>query len=107
MRGSHKESVEKLSTLLATTRDIGEALSEGHAQEKLENCNCLLKILSNLRFLSRQACAIRGDGGGDSNCIQLFKLRGEDDPKVFDWMMKRSNKYTSHEMQNEMLKLWH
>ena len=104
--GCHKEAVEKLFTLPATTRDIGEALSAAHAEEKLENCKCLLKILSNLRFLARQSCAIRGDGDeGDSNFIQLFKLRGEDDPKVFEWMMKRSNKYTSHEMQNEMLKV--
>ena len=66
----------------------------------------LLKILSNLRFLARQSCAIRGDGDeSDSNFIQLFKLRGEDDPRVYEWMMKRTNKYTSHEVQNDMLKV--
>ena len=50
-------------------------LSKAHAQEKSENRQVLLTILSNLRFLARQACAIRGDGNeNDSNFIQLFKL---------------------------------
>ncbi|KAH3700256.1 hypothetical protein DPMN_075229 [Dreissena polymorpha] len=30
----HKEAVERLVTLLATTRDVGETLSAGHAKEK-------------------------------------------------------------------------
>ena len=64
----HMQAVERVFTLPATTTDIGEALSTAHAQEKLENRQCLLKILSNLRFLARQSCAIRGDAGeSDSN----------------------------------------
>ena len=86
--------------------DVGEALSTAHAQENLENRQCLLKILSNLRFLARQSCAIRGDGDeGDSNFMQLLKLRCEDDPKLCEWISKRTNKYTSHEMQNDLLKV--
>ena len=80
-------------------------LSKAHVQEKSEN-QVLLTILSNLRFLARQACVIRGDGNAesDSNFIQLFKLRGEDNPKVYKWMLKLTDKYTSHDMQNDMLK---
>ena len=52
-----------------------------------------------------QSCDIRGDGDeSDSNFMQLFKLRGEDDPRVCEWMKKRTNKYTSHEVQNDILK---
>jgi len=102
---SHKEVVERVFTLPATTTDIGEVLSTVHAQEEFENRQCLLKILSNLRFLARQSCGIRGDGDeSDSNFMQLFKLRGEDDPRVCEWMKKRTNKYTSHEVQNDILK---
>ena len=101
----HKEAVEKIITLPATTADVGEMLSKAHAQEKSENRQVLLTILSNLRFLARQACAIRGDGNeNDSNFMQLFKLCGEDNPKVYGWMLKRTDKYTSHDMQNDMLK---
>ena len=41
---------------------MGEMLSREHAQEKSENRQCLLQILSNIRFLSRQGLALRGDG---------------------------------------------
>ena len=80
-------------------------LSKAHAQEKSENRQVLLTILSNLIFLARQACAIRGDGNeNDSNFIQLFKLRDEDNPIVYEWMLKCTDKYISHDMQNDMLK---
>ena len=101
-----KEAIERIVTLPATTSDIGEMLSKAHAQEKRKNGEVLLKILSNLRFLARQACAIRGDGNEvDSNFMQLFKLRGEDNPKIYEWMLKRANKYTSHDIQNDILKV--
>ena len=99
----HREAVERIFTLPATTTDVGEALSTAHAQE---NRQCLLKILSNLRFLARQSCEIRGDGNeGDSNFMQLLKLRCEDYPKFCEWISKWTNKYTSHEMQNDLLKV--
>ena len=70
-------------TIPATTVDVGEMLSSEHTRQKAENRECLLKILSNLRFLCRQGCAIRGHGDeNDGNFHQLLMLRGEDDPKV-------------------------
>ncbi len=42
-----------------------------------------LKVISYLRFLSRQGCAIRGHGDdNDGNFYQLLKLRAEEDKKV-------------------------
>ena len=59
-------------------------LSSPHAQEKITNRHCLLKVMSTLRFLARQGCAIRGHGAGETNgnFHQLLKLRGEDDKQV-------------------------
>ena len=66
----------------------------------------LLKILSNIRFLARQSIAIRGDGDEENpNFIQLFKLRGEDDPKFAKWLEKKTDKYVSADIQNELLKV--
>ena len=102
----HQESVLKIFTLPSTTKDIGEALSQQHEQGKLENRHCFLKVLSNIRFLACQGLPLRGDGNeAESNFLQLFRLRGEDDPKVLDWLKKKTNKYTSPEIQNEILKL--
>ena len=47
---------------------------------------------------------MHGSGGGEeSNFIQLMKLRGMDDSRIFDWIGKKSNKYTTADMQNETL----
>ena len=71
--------MEKIVTLPATTRDVCELLSGMHAQEQIENRQCFLKILSNLRFVACQGCAIRGHGDEtDGNFYQLVKLHGED-----------------------------
>ena len=71
--------MEKIVTLPFTTRDVGELLSGMHAQDKIKNRQCFLKILSSLRFLAYQGCAIRGHGDEtDGNFYQLLKLRGED-----------------------------
>ena len=84
----HKEAVLKTITLPATTHDIGESLSA--------------QLLSNVKFLARQALPLRGAGDeSDSNYIQLLKLHGEDDPRVFDLIKRKTDKYTSADMQNE------
>ena len=98
-----KTAVLKTVTLPATTRDVGELLSAAHAQDRLDRRQCFLKLLSNVRFLARQALPLRGDGDeSDSNYIQLFKLRG-DDARVFDWLRKKTDKHTSADMPNEMM----
>ena len=102
----HKEAVLKTITMPATTRHIGESLSTQHAKEKLVRRQCFLKLLSNLRFLARQSLPLRGDGDeSDSNFTQLLKLRGEDDPRVFDWIKKKTDKCTSGEMQNDIIQV--
>lgn len=71
----HKEAVLRMITLPAITQNIGECLSKEHQCEKMERQQCLLKILSNIRFLTRQSLPLRGHGSGtDSNFIQLLIL---------------------------------
>ena len=56
----------------------------------------LLKIISSLRYLARQGLPIRGDGNEkDCNLVQLLLM--------FEWLEWRYNKYTSPEIQNELL----
>ena len=79
----HKRSVELILTLPATTRSVREMLCSTLAHEKVTNRHCLLKVISCLKFLARQGCAIRGhDDYGDGNFYQLMKLMSEDDSKV-------------------------
>ena len=70
----------------------------------------LLKIISNIRFVARKGPAIRGDSlemGREANSYftRLMDLRGEDDPRLLDWKTRKSNKYTSAQIQNEILKI--
>ena len=96
----------KVLTLPRTTQDVGETLSSIHKQDKQQQQQVLLKILSNVRFLARQALPLRGDGNEtDSNFMQLLTLCGEDDHRIKEWMTKKTDQYTSGEMQNEMLKV--
>ena len=79
--------MEKLVTLSATFRDVGEMLSSSLTSERANNRHCLLKSLSSLKFLARQGCAIRGhdqsdNTGNEGNLMQLMKLVSEDDSKV-------------------------
>jgi hypothetical protein len=106
LSASHKEALQVVVVIPSTCPDVGDMLSREHAREKSENRQCFLRILSNIRFLSRQGLALRGDGDeSDSNFVQLLKLRGLDDPRIEAWLSKRTNKYTSNNAQNEILKV--
>ena len=101
----HREAVELTITLPATTRDIGEQLLQEHEKEKETNRKMLLKVISCIQYLARQGLALRGDGDEkDRNFMQLLKLKGEDDEAVINWLQRKVNKYTSHEIQNDLLK---
>ncbi|KAH3698027.1 hypothetical protein DPMN_085542 [Dreissena polymorpha] len=52
----HKKAVERLVTLPATTRDVEEVLSAGHAKEKADKRKQLLQILRSIRFLACSKC---------------------------------------------------
>ena len=102
----HKDSMIVTVDLPSSVKDIAETLQRELTKQKSENRQMLLKISSNIRFLALQSIAIRGDGDEEnSNFIQLFKLRGEDDPKFAKWLEKKTDKYVSADIQNELLKV--
>ena len=87
-------------------RDCAELLSSQHAKEKANNRQTMLKLLSNICYIARQSLPLRGDvEEDDSNYSQLLRLRGTDDARVLDWIKRKSDKYTSPEVQNEMLEI--
>ena len=46
---------------------------------------------------------MQGDTDDESNFIQLLKLRGKDRPLLLKWLETKEDKYTSHEIQNEII----
>ena len=102
--GCHREAVEVVISLPVSCRDVGAQLSQQYANELDSNRKILLKILSCIKFLGRQGLALRGDGDeSDGNFLQLLKLQA--DEATMDWLQRKCNKYTSHEIQNEILKI--
>ena len=101
---AHKTALQLVVDIPSSYADVGEMLSLEYAQEKRINKQCLLKILSNVAFLAWQGLAFRGDGDEvNSNFVQLLQLHGLDDPRINDWVSKKTNKYTSHNIQDERL----
>ena len=101
----HKEAVSALQ-LPRLTGDVGERLSTEHEQQKAENRKIFRKILQNIRFLARQGLPLRGHGAGsDGNFIQLLRLQAHDCPAILAWIEKKTDKYTSSDIQNEILQL--
>ena len=82
--------------------DIGELLSKKHFNQKAENKEVFLRILQNLRFLTRQGLAVRCTYSEEvySNFMQLLYLHGEDCPLIEPWLSKITNNYLSHQIQN-------
>ena len=77
-----------------------------HQKEKEINRRMQVKVISSIRYLARQGLARRGDGDKqDGNFMQLMKLKGKDDEAVINWLQRKVNKYTSHEIQNDFLKV--
>lgn len=73
--------------------------------EMATNRKMLLKIVSCIKFLARQGLPFRGHGDDeDGSLIQLLKHHGKEDRELLDWLQKKSNKYTSHEIQNSLIK---
>ena len=102
----HKASVDAVITVPQTCSDVGVILSKAHASEELKNREYVFQVFQNIHFLARQGIALRGDGDEkDSNFMQLLMLRKYDNPTVQSMLDKKTDKYTSPIIQNEMLKI--
>ena len=102
-----QEVVEHILVLPTCTEDVGKTLSSKNSAKKSVNRQALLKILSNVQFLARQALPLRGDKVGEINFnfSQLYYLQAEDNLFLNDWMKWKDDKYPFKDTQNEMMKV--
>ena len=95
----HKTAVDVVVTIPKTC-DVGGMLS---ARKQTDST-----YLSSFKtkFLARQGIALRGDGDEkDSNFLQLLLLRSVDDPSILSFLQRKTDKYTSPQIQNELFKI--
>ena len=103
---ARKVAVDVSINIPRTSRDVGDMLSSAHTQQKALNRHYLIKVAQNIRFLSRQGIALRGDADkSDGNFMQLMHLRAIDDTTINDMLKKKTDKYTSPQIQNELLNI--
>jgi len=108
---SHKEATERLITAPGTSKDIRELINNNLTAAKETSRKMLLKILQNVRYLARQALPLRGNWNEDKKCEvnssfhQLLLLRSEDDKELTSWLEKKTNRFVSPSIQNEILEI--
>ena len=81
-------------------------MSSDAAKKTMEsNRICFIKVIECLQYLARQGQALQGDTDDKSNFIQLLKLhvRGKDQPLLLKWLVRKEDRYTSHDIQNEII----
>lgn len=109
---SHREAVARY--IIHKPSDVGsvdDLLNSCKKVQMTENRKMLLKILSNIRFLGRQSLPFRGSwdtstkSEENSNFHNLLKLRSEDDVALAEWMKRTGDRYTSPQIQNELIEV--
>ena len=100
---SHKEAVIKWMHY-TKSKSVASQLVAQHDVEQKSARTCLLKIISTIKYLARQGLPLRGHEESDGNFMQLLHLRSEDLPVLLTWLERRNN-WTSHEIQNEIIKI--
>ena len=85
--------------------DVREMTDKNLKAERELNYKCLMVIIENLQYLSRQGLPFRGHNDCESNFYQLLLLRSKDIPQLKDWLMKEKGEYNSQDIQDELLSI--
>lgn len=99
----HAEATEKVLLSDDSRRDIGAILVSELKKTQETRRRMLLKQLSSIRYLARQAQSLQGKTELESNLQQLLKLRAEDVPDLLEWI--DNGRYLSHDIINELINM--
>ena len=80
-------------------------IDENEKKRRKLNRRIFLTILETLQYLARQGLAVRGDDDDESNFIQLLRLQSKTFLELTDWLSRKTERYTSHDVQNELINL--
>lgn len=92
----HKTAI---TTYIYESRPIDVHLSIVLASQQKEARKCLLKIISAVQFLARQALSFRDHDDDEGNFNQLLKYKSENDPSLSKWLSLKTD-YTCPQIQN-------
>ena len=95
-------AIDYETNLSRTCGNVWEMSSDAAKKTMESNRICFIKVIECLQYLARQRQAMQGDTD-ESNFIQLRKLRGKDQPLLLKWLERKEDRYTSHDIQNEII----
>ena len=72
-------------TIPATTRNIGEQLSQEYASQLMQSRQALHEIISSVRFLCRQGLPLRGDGDEKEQSHAAIAHEANEDSNLAKW----------------------
>ena len=99
----HRSSVNRFAEVPSSTDDIVGTVTKNLLEIQQKNFSGLMKILSSIRYLARERLPLCSHNDSESNFRQLLLLRAEDDPNFQEWLHKKTNRFTSSAIQNEIL----
>ena len=104
----HIESVSKFNQ----KENILAKISNEYLENQVENRKCLIIIIEEIQYLVRQGLALRGDqtveenaAEFNSNFHQALLKEGRRNPMFAKWVEKKTHKYTSPIVQNELIEM--
>ena len=97
----YRQAIQGLVEIPTSTEDVSEMIKSNSTEVKSQNRVCLIKFISCLRYLALQGLPLRGNRNDqDSNFKQLLTCRAEDYPVFSEWLNRKSQNFTSPEIQN-------
>lgn len=85
---------------------IAGKVATAHQKQMVMNRIALSKIFETLNVLGQQVISLRGaDSDEHANFVKILKMRGNDCPELRQWLTSAGSKWTSHDIQNEILSI--
>ena len=103
MSECHKIAIDYETKLSRTCGNVWEMSGDAEKKRQWSLTVYASSKSLNVSYLARQGQAMQGDTDGESNFIQLLKLRGKDQPLLLKWLGRKEDRYTSHDIQNEII----
>ena len=103
MSECHKIAIDYETNLSRACGNVWEMSSDEGEKTMESNRISFIKVIECFQYLARQGQAMQGDTDDESNFIQLLKLRGKDQPLFLKWLEGKEDRYTSHDIQNEII----
>ena len=100
----HKEACSKFDS--DSKKDIRAVMSSDWQKKEEQSRRNLLIIIDYIKYLGRQGIAFRGnDSDKEGNFYQLLLVDSRKNKEFCEWLEKKTFKYTSPEIQNEIIKI--